>query len=153
MQRGAVLDRLRAMASATIPGLRVIGLAYTGLGGMIAVTLIVSVAVVPVAPALQQVTEPARQAVSSLVQPSTDVVTVFFGGAPAIHLEGPATVSSPTVMTAFTDVVSLDVTVEDAPPEPTTLDEPMPVMPITVTRAPAAEAQVPSEEVLVEIVG
>ena len=150
MQRGALLDRLRASSG---PALRVIGLTYTGLGGMIALALIVSVAVVPVAPALQQVAEPARQAVSSLVQPTSDAVTVFFGAAPAVHVEVPAVVSSPTVLSGFSEVVSLDVTIEDAPTEPTTVDEPMPVVPTTVIRAPAAEAQSPAEEAVDEIVG
>src|SRR5260370_922056 len=75
-----------------------------------------SVAVAPVGPALQRVAEPARQAVTSLVQPTSDAVTVFFGGgAPMVHVEDPTTVSSPSRAAAFSDVVSLDVTIEDAP--------------------------------------
>ncbi len=61
MQGGAVLDRLRAAASLAKPSLRVVGLTYTGLGGMLALALVVSVAVVPVGPALQQVAEPAHE--------------------------------------------------------------------------------------------
>src|SRR6266851_5195939 len=149
MQRGALLSRLRASSG---PALRVVGLTYTGLGGMLALALIVSVGVVPVAPALQQVAEPARQAVSNLVQPTSDAVTVFFGGAPAIHVESSATVSLPPVVTAFSDVVSLDVTIEDAPAEPMAVDEPVAVVATTVTHAPAAEAQSPADEVVDEMV-
>src|SRR5712691_3719448 len=137
MQRGAVLDRLRASSG---PALRVVGLTYTGLGGMIALALIVSVAVVPVAPALQQVAEPARQAVSSLVQPTSDAVTIFFGGAPAVvHVESPMPGGSPTVVTAFSDVVSLDVTIEDIP-QVTAVDEPAAAVSPAVTSARVAEA-------------
>ncbi len=143
-----MLDRLRAAASLAKPSLRVVGLTYTGLGGMLALALVVSVAVVPVGPALQQVAEPARQAVTSLVQPTSDAVTVFFGGgAPMVHVEGPAAVSSSSRAAAFSDVVSLDVTIEDAPTEPMIADEPVPaiVAPV-VTHAPAAEAQTPADE-------
>lgn len=149
MQRGDLLSRLRASSG---PALRVVGLTYTGLGGMLALALIVTVSVVPVAPALQQVAEPARQAVSNLVQPTSDAVTVFFGGAPAIHVEGPASVSAPTVVAAFSDVVSLDVTIEDAPAEPMPVDDPVSVVPSRVTLAPVAEAQSPAEEAVDETV-
>ena len=150
-----MLDRLRAAASLAKPSLRVVGLTYTGLGGMLALALVVSVAVVPVGPALQQVAEPARQAVTSLVQPTSDAVTVFFGGgAPMVHVEGPAAVSSSSRAAAFSDVVSLDVTIEDAPAEPMIADEPVAaVVAPVVTRAPAAEAQTPADETVDETTG
>src|SRR5258708_2763002 len=80
MQRGTMRSRLVTTANALKPCLRVIALVYTGLGGMLAMALVVSVALVPIGPALQQVAEPARQAVSNFVQPTTDAVTTFFGG-------------------------------------------------------------------------
>src|SRR6266851_2637089 len=152
MERGALLGRLRATASAAKPGLRVIGLVYTGLGGMLALTLVVSVALVPVGPALQQVAEPARQAVNNLVRPTSDAVTVFFGGAPAIHVDSPTAISSPTVLRGFSEVVSLDVTIEDAPAEPPVADEPIAVAAAPVARqVPSAVAQSPADEAVDEI--
>src|SRR5438876_7844035 len=106
MHRGGVLDRLRTAASLAKPSLRVVGLTYTGLGGMLALTLVVSVAVVPVGPALQQVAEPAREAVTTLVQPTNDAVAVFLGGGtPAVHGEASAPVASPNRAAASSDAV------------------------------------------------
>jgi hypothetical protein len=153
MQRGAVLSRVREAAAAVTPSLRVVGLVYTGLGGMIALGLVVSVAVVPVAPALQEVAEPARQAVRSLVQPTSDAVTIFFGGAPAIHIETLGAVGSPTVSTSFSGVVRLDVTIEDSP-EAAAVDEPIAVVVAPVAlHVPSAVEQSPEAEVSDEIVG
>ncbi|HLZ30570.1 MAG TPA: hypothetical protein VKV73_24910 [Chloroflexota bacterium] len=77
-----LLARLRAVASTAFPSLRVIGMAYTGLIGVGAAALVVSVAFLPVPPVLQQATQPARDAVANLVQPATDVVTSLIGTLP-----------------------------------------------------------------------
>src|SRR5438876_4922056 len=151
MQRGALLDRLRASSG---PALRVIGLTYTGLGGMLALALIVSVAVVPVGPALQQVAEPARQAVSSFVQPTSDAVTVFFGGgAPATFIEPMAIAASPAVQTGFSVAVTLDVTIDDAAAEPVAVDEPVTVVRTLVTTAHPVETAPPPDEAVDETTG
>ena len=50
---------------------------------MLAMVLVISVALLPVSPRLQLATQPARQAVSELVQPTSDAVTSFLGGAGA----------------------------------------------------------------------
>ena len=153
MQGGAVLSQLRTIAGLATPPLRVIGLTYTGLGGMLALALVVSVALVPVGPALQQVAEPARQAMSNLVQPTSDAVTVFFGGAPTMHVEASATVASPTRTSGFSDAVNLDVTIADSV-EAMPADEPMAVVAArSGIRAPLAEAQSPAPEAVDEIVG
>src|SRR5260370_13403453 len=81
---------------------------------MLALALVVSVALVTVGPALQQVAEPARQAMSNLVQPTSDAVTVFFGGAPTMHVEASATVASPTRTSGLSHAVNLDVTIADS---------------------------------------
>src|SRR6266566_1793538 len=154
MHRGAVLDRLRAAVSSATPSLRVVGLTYTGLGGMLALALIVSVAVVPVGPALQQVAEPARQAVSSFVQPTSDAVTVFFGGgAPAALIEPMAIAASPAVQTGFSVAVTLDVTIDDAPAEPVVVDEPVTAARTLVTTAPTVETPSSSDEAVDETTG
>lgn len=77
-------NHLRAISSTVFPSLRVIGMAYTGLIGIGAAALVVSVAFLPVAPVLQQATQPAREAVAVFVQPATDVVTnLIIAGATA----------------------------------------------------------------------
>jgi hypothetical protein len=148
MERGAVLSRLRAIAKTAVPGLRVIALVYTGLGGMIALALVVSVALIPVGPVLQQVAEPARQAVSSLVQPTSDAVTVFFGGVPAVHVDAP--VSSRTRVSTFSDAVSLDVTIDEASVEPTVPEEPVPVAAPLARVVSPARAAAPADEAVDE---
>jgi hypothetical protein len=115
----SVRNRLTSVSGALKPCIRVIGLVYTGLAGMLAMVLVVSVALIPVTPALQQIAEPARQAVSNFVQPTSDVVTSMLGGVP-VHVEPVAQLPS-RVQRSFSDAVSLDVTiqgnVEDSPLE------------------------------------
>ncbi|MDQ3812206.1 MAG: hypothetical protein M3336_18145, partial [Chloroflexota bacterium] len=72
---------------------RVVGMTYAVLGGVAAVSLLALAAVVPVSPALQQATEPARQAVSDLVQPTGDTLAVLVGNI-AVQVERPPTPTS-----------------------------------------------------------
>src|SRR5437868_4022456 len=58
-----VIPAMRSLMSAAIPTVRLVAMVYTGLGGVAALVLVVSVAAMPNAPVLQQVAEPARQAV------------------------------------------------------------------------------------------
>jgi hypothetical protein len=97
---------LPSLATAAMPALRVIGLAYTGLAGMIAMVIVVGVALMPVSPALQQATEPARQAVSNLVQPTGDALVNLFGG-PGVRIATPRPLSA---------LATIDVTVVDNTP-------------------------------------
>jgi hypothetical protein len=88
MKRFGLRNHLRAVVSDTaLPSLRVIGMAYTGLIGVGAMALVVSVAFLPVAPVLQQATQPARDAVVNLVQPATDVVTSLIVGGGTVPRE------------------------------------------------------------------
>src|SRR5579859_4209859 len=150
MDRASLNSRLRSVSVTLKPTLRIIGLAYTGLGGMLATVLVVSVALVPVSPQLQQATQPARQAVSDLVQPTSDAVTSFFGGipAPVPPLDHPA---APNSLVALADPINLDVTLDEPvesvpPPEP-------PLVVAAAWRAPAAVVETPAPEVVDEIVG
>lgn len=68
-----------ALTRSVGPSLRVVGLTYTGLLGILALVAVIGVGLSPVSPALQQVTEPARQAVSEYVQPTSDFVTTIIG--------------------------------------------------------------------------
>src|ERR687885_1919707 len=109
LQRG-----LRTIASTALPSLRVVALTYTGLGGVAALVLVVSVAVMPRPPILQQVAEPARQMVSTFIPPATDL----FPGT-SMQLQAPSPAAAPTaVPTAvpFAATVTLDVTIDDAEP-------------------------------------
>jgi hypothetical protein len=130
------------------PWVRVIGLAYTGLGGMLALVLVISVALVPVGPALQQVAEPARQVISNVVQPTSDVVTTFLGGGPAAHVDPVASVAWPSGASLFVDSDSPRVEIADAP-----FEEPPPVVAASAPRTAVVVAQSPAPEVDDEIVG
>src|SRR4051794_24065348 len=101
---------LEAVGRSLIPSLRGIALAYTGLAGMLAAVLVVAVAVTPVAPGLQQATEPARQAVSNIVQPTGDALVTLFGGTPSSARPAPSA-------SAFSGSATLDVTIDDTPLE------------------------------------
>src|ERR671932_2849190 len=68
-----VLPGLKAIVTAAVPSLRVVALTYTGLGGVAALVLVVSVAMMPRQPILQQVTEPARQVVSTFIPPAVEL--------------------------------------------------------------------------------
>src|SRR6188474_852297 len=90
---------LETFVSAARPALRAIGLAYTGLGGMIALVLVMGVAAIPVSPVLEQAAQPARQAVSDFVQPTGDALVQLFGGPPARPVvAGPRRLSAPLLV-------------------------------------------------------
>src|SRR5579864_9365669 len=107
MERG-IGRTVHALVSSALPSLRVVALVYTGLGGIAALLVVVTAALVPSAPILQQVTEPARQAVTSFVQPTTERVTPFIAPAPAV-----------AITPRFVATTSLDVEID---PEPVVLD-------------------------------
>lgn len=119
MQGARVHIRLAALTGTLKPCLRVVALAYTGLGGMLAMMVVVSVALVPVAPVLQQVTEPARQVVSNLVKPSSVAVGALLGSGPVVvHVERPAP-QSPVALIAETipEITIEEAVVAEIPPE------------------------------------
>src|SRR5579864_4119631 len=107
MERG-IGRTVHALVSSALPSLRVVALVYTGLGGMAALLVVVTAALVPGAPILQQVTEPARQAVTSFVQPTTERVTPSIAPAPVV-----------AITPRFVATTSLDVKID---PEPVVLD-------------------------------
>src|SRR6266581_3504072 len=153
MHWAMVHRRLVAMMGRFGPSLRVIALAYTGLGGMLALTLVVSLALVPVAPALQQVAEPARQAVNDLVQPTADAVTIFFGGGPVVRADPILPGVQPDRAPAsFSEPIDPDVPIADEL-EATPLAEPPIVVATTAVWAPAARSESPAGEADDEIVG
>jgi len=153
MHWARVHSQLAAIAGKVGPSVRAIGLAYTGLGGMTALALVVSVALVPVAPALQQAAEPARQAVSNMVQPTTDAVTTFFGGGPVMHADPVVHGFAPDrAPEPFADAPGLDMAIQDGQ-ETMIQDEPPVVMVAIVPRAFAAETDSAAPEAVDEIVG
>src|SRR5437588_10935928 len=81
-----LLHSLKSIVTAALPSLRVVALTYTGLGGVVALVLVVSVAVMPKQPIVQQVTEPARQAVTAFMPPSFEL----FGLSPVQAPTSPA---------------------------------------------------------------
>src|SRR3977135_3749449 len=98
--QGPGRHRLHSLTRAALPAVRLIGLAYTALGGMLALVLVVGVASMPVAPALQQATEPARQAVTNLVQPTGDALVNLFGG-PGVRIVTPRPLSAPATIDVY----------------------------------------------------
>ena len=138
-----------------MPSLRVIGLAYTGLGGLLALALVVAVALMPVGPVLQQVAEPARQAVATMVQPTSDAVTLFFGGGPVMHLEPIVGSLSPDrgpASPSFSDAISLDVIIADDSATPVPVAESAPVVSVMASRAYTAEPESAAPEAADELV-
>jgi hypothetical protein len=148
MQVPSVLSRLGRFAGAFKPWVRVIGLAYTGLGGMLALVLVISVALVPVGPALQQVAEPARQVIGNVVQPTSDVVTTFLGGGPAARIDPVASVVWPSGASLFADSDGPQAEIAEAP-----FEEPPPVVAASARRTTVVVAQSPAPEAVDEIVG
>src|ERR1043166_7226428 len=137
MQRGiGVL--VHTVIKAAWPSLRVVALVYTGMSGIAALVVIVTAAVAPKAPVVQQVSEPARQAVTTLVQPATDMIGSLM---PAPVVVAPAPVAAPTEPTAapFVDTTSLDVTVEDEIPAPVGPRAPVFGAPVRPGAPPAAQ--------------
>jgi hypothetical protein len=112
--RRDLMRHVHAAASASAPSLRVVGLVYTGLGGVAVLVLVTALAVMPTAPILQQVAEPARQAVSNLVQPTSDLVPSFMVP-PVVQVSIKPAVPTPVPFVAST---TLDITIDDvAPPD------------------------------------
>ncbi len=108
--------RLGTCATAALPGLRVIGLTYVGLAGMLAVVFVVAAGVTPVAPTLQQVAEPARQAVSDLVQPTSHAVAGLLGGPTVLAANVPQT--RPLSISVSVDAEPQEVDSEAEQPSP-----------------------------------
>jgi hypothetical protein len=122
-----VLHGLKAIATAALPSLRVVALTYTGLGGVAALLLVVSVAVMPrQQPILQQVTEPARQAVSAFMPPAVEL----FG---RTSMQVPTTPAAAPTAAPFVATVTIDIKIDDAEPN---VEEPV------AERAPAPEPTV-----------
>jgi len=117
---------LKALIPTALPSLRVVALTYTGLGGVAALVLVVSVAVMPKQPIVQQVTEPALQAVTAFMPPSVEL----FGRTTAQAPTSPA--AAPTAA-PFMATVTIDVTIDDAEP---TVEEPVAEPAPTVVPAP-----------------
>ena len=153
--RRAILQNVRELSSSVLPSLRVVALVYTGLGGFAAMFLVLAAAAMPKSPIIEQVSEPARQAVTSLVvQPTSDLVTSFF------NISGPpralVTPPSPTPA-AFVAAISLDVTIDEAAEpdvQPTPLSVPAPsATRYVVPPAPEVDEQPTGDElVALEIV-
>ncbi|MCA1646017.1 MAG: hypothetical protein LC797_11325 [Chloroflexi bacterium] len=117
MQTAGVHSRVRAMVALVTPGLRVVGLVYTGLGGMLAMVLVVSVALVPVAPALRQAVEPARQAIGYVAQPPSDGVAGVLGGAPTVEVRPHMQFVTPSDVSLFLPAITPDASAADSQPE------------------------------------
>src|SRR5438105_876139 len=125
-----LLHSLKSIVTAALPSLRVVALTYTGLGGVAALVLVVSVAVMPSQPILQQVTEPARQAVSVFMPSSVEL----FG---RTGIQIPTSPTAAPTAAPFTATVTIDVSIADAEPnvdqpvaepqpQPTALPTPLP---------------------------
>src|SRR6266508_6592237 len=118
---------LETLSRTVLPSLRGLALAYTGLAGMLLLMLVGGMVLVPVAP----LAEPARQAVTNVIQPTGDALVGFFGGAPAPLAPRPAP--------SFSPATTIDVTISDAPLEVPASDAdavPTPDETVAVTPAP-----------------
>jgi flagellar hook-length control protein FliK len=137
---------------ATLPAtLRVAGLTYAGLGGIAAVSLVLLVAVAPVPSGIQQATEPARQVVSSLVQPAGDAMSVWLGGA-TVRTELPAVAPTVTILQPAPlaeQPLDVPIDVEEPTAEPEPEHEPESVVVVVPTWTPVA-AVVEPEDVIAE---
>ena len=155
-------NRLRALAATALPSLRVAGMAYTGLIGVVAVVLVVSVGFLPVTPVLQEATQPALEAVVSMVQPATNVVSSLIGNQsmarePMFQFAPLPQVALASELTAA-DALAEDAAAVNISDQAAALDEPpVPSTPVFVARptvlraAPeAAVEDVPVEDVPVE---
>ncbi len=130
---------LRGLVSTVMPSLRVVALVYAGLSGIAVLVVVVTAAVTPKTPVLQQVAEPAREAVTTLVQPTTDMVTGIMAAPPPpapVMLAAPAPTQPP-----FVDMATLDVVIDAAPtPEPLMAVPARPRAVYVAPTAPAAQA-------------
>ncbi|MDQ6669559.1 MAG: hypothetical protein M3069_02150 [Chloroflexota bacterium] len=125
------------MTRTALPGLRVIGMAYTGLIGMVAVVVVVSVAFLPGTPVLQEASQPARGTVGSIVQPATDAVTSIAGFRRVAPEAVPRVVPAPTAALP-SDLSSQDLGGAEALAEPPATAETPPEPPL-VPGAPRAQ--------------
>jgi hypothetical protein len=115
MQRG-IGRTVHALVSSALPSLRVVALVYTGLSGIAVLLVVATAALVPSAPILQQVTEPARQAVTSFVQPTTEHVTPLITPAPAVTRTAPEFVATTSLEVQIApEPVVLEVTIVPVP--------------------------------------
>src|SRR5690349_10627420 len=116
---------LETLSQSLIPSLRGVALAYTGLARILLLMLRGGMVLVPAAP----LAEPARQAVSSVVQPAGDALVGFFGGPPPAPPRPGRSFSAPT---------TIDVTISDAPLEvPAVEEEPAAAAEEPLAAAPA----------------
>jgi trimeric autotransporter adhesin len=143
----AIARHAQAILRMALPSLRIVGLVYTGLGGMLAMLIVIGVAAMPATPALQQVAEPARQAVASLVQPSSEMVAALVSG-PSVRVS----VEPAKPKTAlFVATTSLDITIDPLPDaEVSSSEESAPVSTVVVASTYAPRPQVVVEEQPVE---
>lgn len=122
MQPG-IGELVRSAMRSALPSLRVVGLVYTGLSGVAVLVLVVTASVVPKAPIVQQVTEPARQVVTTFVQPTTDMIgSLIPAPLPSLPEVRPAV--APTVL-PFVDTTAVDVTIDEAPAPVATYSAPV----------------------------
>jgi hypothetical protein len=110
----------RKLLNGALPSLRVVALVYLGVSAAAALVFAITATVAPKAPVVQQVTEPARQAVTTLVQPTGEMIrSVMPAPAPTpadalvTHVVVPGTDSPPPFVGTATLYVSID---EVAPP-------------------------------------
>jgi hypothetical protein len=153
MQRG-IGGALRKAVNAALPSLRVVALVYLGLSAVAGLVVVITASVAPKAPVLQQVAEPARQAVTTLVQPTGDMIRSVMPAPPSVPAPAPLThvvvpaaeeTPAPFVGTA-TLYVSIDE-VPSAPPPAIRVAQASPPVAIEVT-SDEAPADDQSEEVV-----
>jgi hypothetical protein len=119
MQRG-IGGSLRKAVNAALPSLRVVALVYLGLSAVAGLVVVITASVAPKAPVVQQVTEPARQAVTTLVQPTGDLIRNVIpapppAAAPVTHVVVPGTDETPA---PFVGTATLYVSIDDTNPPP-----------------------------------
>jgi hypothetical protein len=97
----------------------VIAFVYLGLSAVVGLVVVITAAVAPKAPVVQQVAEPARQAVTTLVQPTGDMIrSVMPAPAPAAAPMTQVVVPGEETPAPFVGTATLYVSIEDAPPPP-----------------------------------
>jgi hypothetical protein len=141
MLRAGVRSGLHGLSGEAASSLRVVALTYAGLGGVLALALLVSVSVLPVAPVLQQATEPARQIVGALSQPSPGGMGSFISGGPGFTWQPPRAVPA-TVLPADGIVFGPAATGESATPDRVAEPE-LEVVPDAEDSEPVAEPEAP----------
>jgi len=105
-------DGLRAPLRAALPTLRIIAMVYTGLSAVAGLVVLISIAAEPKVPAAREVAEPAREAVSQVLAPTSQMVDTLMPE-PAGPIEiRPAAIN----LAPFVASTALDVTILDAAP-------------------------------------